>query len=108
MWNRNLHNLSITETFDKNSYSKLYKSLFRFVEIFKRFVQIDISMIECYFSTIAVLLKRSRELQMTLTTLDGVQHLKPVVIQPPRYQRPAVKTSHKTTIKTHHPLVMPL
>ena len=58
-------------------------------------------------STIAVLLTMSMELPMTLTTRHGVQRQVPVKLQPHRYQGPVVKTSHKTTIKTHQTVVMP-
>ena len=47
----------------------------------------------------AVQFEMSREQQMTLTTPHGVLRLDPVKLQPPRYQRPAAKTSHRTTIQ---------
>ena len=59
-------------------------------------------------STTVVQFTRLLEQQMILTTLHGVRRQVPVKLQPPRYQRPAVKVSQKTTIKAHHPTVMPL
>ena len=59
------------------------------------------------FSTTVVQFEKSKEQQMTLTKRHGVQRQVPVKLQPPRYQRHAVKTSHRTTIKMHRLRVMP-